>query len=156
MRELQKMTVKDIYMLAPMPPIIVQEGESLTRVIKKFIEFPESRGIFVVDEYRNLLGVITRRDLLDWARVKVGINIQNSKSWLAKDARLIKIIMSFSAGEIISPDSCRAAVGLDDSLAHALELMVDLDLICLPVLDDARKIIGDLKLMEILSSVVQE
>jgi hypothetical protein len=34
--------------------------------------------------------------------------------------------------------------------------MADLDLICLPIMDNAGQIIGDLKLIQILSHVVQE
>jgi CBS-domain-containing membrane protein len=110
----------------------------------------------VVDEDNKLLGVFTRRDLLDWARVKVGINSDVGKLWLAEETRLLKIIMSFTAGDLISPESSRAWVGLKDSLSQALQLMVDLDLICLPVLDDDEQIIGDLKFMDILACVVQE
>lgn len=156
MNLLQKMTVNDLYLKGMSPPIIVQSEKNLTRVIKKFTEFPEARGIVVVDEDNKLLGVFTRRDLLDWARVKVGINSDAGKLWLAEETRLLKIIMSFTAGDLISPESSRAWVGLKDSLSQALQLMVDLDLICLPVLDDDEQIIGDLKFMDILACVVQE
>jgi hypothetical protein len=77
-----------------------------------------------------------------------------ARSWLTEDVRLIKVIMASTAGEIIRPDSRRAAVGLKEDLAYALHLMVDLDLICLPVIDDTGQIIGDLKLTEILSRIL--
>lgn len=154
MKTLKKITVEDAYKLDETPPILVKPEDDLTRVIKEFTEIPELRGIFVVGENNRLVGVITRRDLLDWARSRVGTTSQ-SRSWLSEDARLIKVLMSSTAGEIIRPDSRRAAVRTKDDLAYALHLMVDLDLICLPVIDESNQIIGDLKLMEILSRVVQ-
>ena len=139
------------------PPIIVQAEENFTQVIKQFTQHPTLRGIFVVDENKHLLGVITRRDLLDWARIKVGAGFRTTGSfWLAEDARLIKIMVSSTAGDIVHPNSQKAYVKPDDTLAHALYLMIEQDLICLPVIDDTGDIVGDLKLTEILSRVVQE
>lgn len=156
MNPLEKLTVNDLYLEGMSLPIIVRADENLTQVIRQFTEFPEARGIVVVDENDRLLGVFTRRDLLDWARVKIGINSDSGKLWLTEESRLLKILMSFAAGDLISPESRQAGIRLKDSLSRALQLMVDLDLICLPVLDDGGQIIGDLKLMQILSSVVRE
>jgi Mg/Co/Ni transporter MgtE len=55
-----------------------------------------------------------------------------------------------STEEVARPDSAEAAVRLDDPLSEALRKMLVLDLICLPVVDEAGKIIGDLKFTEIL------
>jgi CBS domain-containing protein len=46
------------------------------------------------------------------------------------------------------------AVKPDDSLAHALRLMIELDLIVLPVVDKANRVVGDLKLSELLAAVI--
>lgn len=150
MNSLQKLTVEDAYKLEMTTPVLVQKEENLTQVIHRFTELPESTGNYVVDEKNRLIGVITRRDLLDWARIQVGTGL-----WLIEDRRLIKIIMASTAGEIIHPGSRRAIVRPHDTLDYALHLMIELDLICLPVLDDTDQIIGDLKLMEILSCIIK-
>jgi len=150
MNSLQKLTVEDAYKLEMTTPILVQNKEKLTQVIQRFTELPESTGNYVVDEKKRLIGVITRRDLLDWARIQVGTGV-----WLIEDRRLIKIIMASTAGEIIHPGSRRAIVRPHDTLDYALHLMIELDLICLPVLNDTDQIIGDLKLMEILSCIIR-
>ncbi len=157
MKTLQKMTVRDAYTLEMTPSLIAQPDEIFADVVRQFTERPELRGIFVVDEKQHLLGVITWRDLLDWARIQLGAGFRTTTSaWLAEDARLITIMRASTAGGILRPESSRAAVQLEDSLADALHLMIELDLICLPVVNEAGRIIGDLKLIEILSRVIQE
>ena len=157
MKTLQKLIVKDLYLLDTSPPLIVQAGQDITHVIKQFAQKPALRGIFVVDEEKHLVGVITRRDLLDWARTRIGASFRSTRDfWLAEDARLIRIMVSSSVSDIVHPDSSAAYVKLEDSLAQALRVMIEYDLICLPVIDDAGQIIGDLKLTEILHRIVQE
>jgi Mg/Co/Ni transporter MgtE len=67
---------------------------------------------------------------------------------------LISLIHASTAGQVMRSDSHRAAVKPDDSLAHVLRLMIELDLIVLPVVDKANRVVGDLKLSELLAAVI--
>jgi len=153
---LQKLTVKDAYHLDLTPSLIVDPDEDFSQVIKRFASIPEARGIFVADEDRHLLGVITRSDLLDWARVKLGAFLHTPPANREKTLRLITLMNASTAGQVMHPDSNRAAVKADASLAHALRLMIDLDLIVLPVIDETTRIVEDLKLSEILGRIVED
>jgi CBS domain-containing protein len=110
----------------------------------------------VADGDGRLLGVITRTDLLDWARVKLGAALQAPLPTLEKKLRLISLIHASTAGQVTHPDSERAGIKPDDSLAQALRLMIELDLIVLPVVDEAKRSIGDLKLSELLLRTGEE
>ena len=153
---LQKLVVRDAYQRDLTPSLIVSFDEDFSLVIKRFANQPEARGIFVADEARHLLGVITRRDLLDWARVKLGSALQLKWSTKSQAFRLITLMHASKAGEVMHSESQRAAVKADDSLAKALQLMIDLDLVVLPVVDDANRIIEDLKLDEILATIAEK
>ena len=154
MLTLQKLYVRDAYNYDTNPPFIVGPDEDFSNIIQRFANLPELRGIFVADGEQRLLGVIARTDLLDWARMKLSPVSQVFSSRHEKTFRLISLIRASTAGQVMHPDSHRAAMKLDDSLAHALRLMIELDLIVLPVVDEANRIVGDLKLSELLTAVV--
>ena len=156
MRTLQKLSVRDAYSFDTNPPLIVGPDEDFADIIQRFANLPELRGIFVADGEQHLLGVITRTDLLDWARMKLSPASQVLFPHQEKTFRLIGLIHASTAGQVMKPDSHRAAVKPDDSLAHALRLMIELDLIVLPVVDEANRIVEDLKLSELMARVAQE
>ena len=157
MLTLKKLTVRDAYDFDPHPSLIVGPDEDFAKIIQRFANLPELRGIFVADSEKRLLGVITRRDLLAWARVKIDSPEEILCSPKVEDAiRLICLMRASTVGQFMRPNSHRAAVKPDDSLAHALRLMIELDLIVLPVVDEAGRIVEDLKLSELLARAIQE
>jgi len=157
MKVLQNATVADVYSMDRRPSLLVQPEEDFTTVVRRFAERPEIRGIFVVDTQGRLLGVITRRDLLDWARVQIGgASLSTQDGWLAEDVRLASLMRAVTAGEVLRPNSERAAVRPQDTLAEALQRMIALDLICLPVIDAQGRVQGDLKLTEVLAYALRE
>ncbi len=157
MLTLQKLTVRDAYHLDASPSFIVEPDEDFANIIQRFANLSELRGIFVADGERPLLGIITRTDLLTWARVKIGPPTEVLSSPKVENAiRLINLMRASTAGQFMRPDSHPLAVKPDDSLAHALRMMVETDLIVLPVVDEANRIVGDIKLSELLARVAQE
>ena len=157
MLTLKKLTVRDAYNLDPHPSLIVGPDEDFAKIIQRFANLPELRGIFVADSEQRLLGVITRRDLLAWARVKTGSPEEIlSSPKVEKAIRLINLMHASTVGQFMRPNSHRAAVKPDDSLAHALRIMVEMDLIVLPVVDETDRIVGDLKLSELLARAIPE
>ena len=151
MKRLKNVTVKEAYTFDQTPSLIVKPEDNFVDVVRLFSDQPELRGIFVADESCHLLGVITRRDLLDWARIQLGATFHApDEHWLKEDVRLYELMRASSAMEVARPDSTDAAVRLDDPLAEALRKMLVIDLICLPVIDDDGVIIGDLKITELL------
>ena len=151
MRRLKRLTVQDAYTMDKTPSLITNPDDDFSDVVRRFAEQPELRGIFIADGEWRLLGVITRRDLLDWARVQLGASFYAEKEdWLKEDVRLFELMRASKAQEVAHADSAEAAVLLNDPLSEALRKMIVLDLICLPVVDDQGIIIGDLKFTEIL------
>ncbi|NIN93630.1 MAG: CBS domain-containing protein [Anaerolineae bacterium] len=156
MIHLQKLAVRDAQDLDPCPSLIVGPDEDFSRIVQRFAELPELRGIFVADTEQRLLGVITRTDLLDWADAKLGPLLQLTSSSRERNIRLGGLIRASTAAEVMHPDSQCSAVKPDDSLAHALQLMIELNLVVLPVVDETNRIVEDLKLSELLARAAEE
>jgi len=151
MNTLQKLTVKDAYQLVDEDPILVRMTDEFNQVINNFAHHNELRGIFVVDDDNRFLGVITRTDLLDWARAKLGVVFLKSVTNMDKTIRLANLIKASTAGDVLRPDTKKATVFPNDTLAHALRMMIEADLILLPVIDESQHIIGSLTLSELLN-----
>ncbi len=156
MKILEGRTIGDVYTMDRRPSLLVGPDERFTAVVRRFAERPEMRGIFVVGEKDRLIGVITRRDLLDWARVQLGeATYSTEEAWLAEDVRLTALMRAITAGEVMRPGSEAAAVRPSDTLAEALRRMIAHDLICLPVVDEQGRVLGDLKLTEVLACALE-
>lgn len=148
---LQNLTVKDAFQSVDEDPILVRMTDEFSLVIKNFAHHAELRGVFVVDEASRFLGVITRTDLLDWTRVKLGAFFLKPLTNTDKTIRLANLSNAATAGDVLRPDTKKAVLIPDDTLAKALQTMIEADLILLPIIDESRKIIGSLSLSELLN-----
>lgn len=156
MISLLKLTVKDAYRLVDEAPVLVKLTDEFGQVINNFAHHAELRGVFVLDDHNRFSGVITRTDLLDWASAKLGAFILRPLTDMDKTIRLISLINASTADDVLRQETKKAAVFDHDTLAHALRMMIEEDLIVLPVIDESRQIIGSLSLSELLNLALVE
>jgi CBS-domain-containing membrane protein len=151
MIKLQNMTVKEACHLDIDDPILLKVDNEFDQVIKNFAQHVELRGMFVLDQDNRFIGVITRTDLLDWTRATLGQVILKPLSDMNKTIRLVSLVGASKVGDILRPETRNAAVREDNTLDQALKIMVETDLILLPVVDDSQRVIGRLRLSELLN-----
>ena len=153
---LQTTTVKAACRLDDGQPLLLKMTDDFSQVILNFAHDAELRGIFVVDEEDHFLGVITRTDMLDWARARLGAVTLKPLTDMNKTIRLVTLIKASLVGDILRPETKGAAVRVDDTLAYALKVMFDTDLILLPVVDDKQHILGRLRLVDVLNLTLEK
>jgi len=122
------------------------EDTSLEEVIRTLAENPNLRAVFLVNNTRKFTLMITRRDLLKWAH----LNITGGKGSEMGIAEIFRILDARKARDLASPASSYISVKENDSLQKALYLMMEYEEDTLPVLDSDGKVLGDLRLPEIL------
>jgi CBS domain-containing protein len=125
---------------------------SLDQLIKDLAADDSLRGVFVVDGTRRLIGVLNRRNLLDWVRIQLGIPLQLDTLVLATVRR---IVSAGKVGDLLESGSEVAAVTMEDCLADALDKMTKFNLVDIPVINEAGQVIGDLSISEVLSYVLE-
>ncbi len=133
--------VRDVYR-SGMYSLVVNKDMPVVDVIKGMIENPIYRGIFVVDEKNQLMGVITQRDLIVWAKLMSGILPAKDVEDISK---VMRLSLSKTAGGLVRQETKNAAVELDDSINDALDKMISLEVMGVPVVDKRGKVIGDSK-----------
>jgi CBS domain-containing protein len=157
MIKLEKIIVKDTIRLDEDDhPILLKLNDDFSQVIINFSQHIEIKGIFVVDEEDRFIGVITRTDMLDWARAKLGTILYKPLTNINETIRLVTLIGASNVGDILRPETKNAAIHLNDTLGEALKVMVDIDLIVLPVVDESNRVAGRLRLSEILERSLTE
>ena len=142
--------VRDVYDPERSLSILVSADEPLEDVLRCFTQDSSLRGIFVNDETGRLVGVITRTDLLNWTRLRLGTALQDLPRGPDHIIRLAQLVRAGTARDAIHPESKKTAVRLDDPVDRALKLMLQVDLIAIPVVDDGDQIVGDLTLSRVL------
>ncbi len=152
---LQKLRVSDAYDVSNAEIAIVEMDCAFNRVIHDFAVQTELRGIFVVNKENQFSGVITRGDLLDWTRVKIGGVFIKPLPGVEETIRLAGLINAITVADVMRPETRDAHVNLEDTLVSALQIMITNDLIILPVLNPKKEIIGDLTLSEILNRALE-
>ncbi|MEM2146492.1 MAG: CBS domain-containing protein [Candidatus Jordarchaeaceae archaeon] len=144
--------VKDVYS-KEMHSLIVGKNTPVNDVIKNFAENPALRGIFVIDEKNQLMGVITRQDLLTWAKIMTGVPKAKNVDELFD---IVRVTHSKTAEGMIRKETKNAAVKPNDDINTALDKMIRLELIDLPVVDEKGKVIGDLLLSKVLKTILEK
>lgn len=146
-----KLLVKDVYEYSTLS-LIVKEDEKITEIIKHYAENPSLRGIFVVDEQEKFKGAITRDDLLQWSKFKIGADLGSDV--VAVD-EINRYVYSTTAKDIMHKYSSEAFVKPEDSVELALDMMLNEDTLAIPVIDEKKKIIGDVTFSEVLNAIIR-
>jgi CBS domain-containing protein len=119
-------------------------------VLRRLAEESSLRGVFVTDVEGHLVGVITRTDILEWVRIRLGLALKGARLTPDRILRLAQLVRAAKATDAIHPGSEKVAVRPEDTLDLALQLMLQTDLVSVPVVDDEGRILGDLTLSFVL------
>lgn len=146
---MRTVTVSDLALPAiSQQSMVVRDDAPLEEVIHDFAQSSVLRSIFLVNQGGQLVGVISRQDLLRWVRLRLELTLPAQPLSLGAVRRLL---LASRARDIAAVGSQEAAVRLDQSLADAVEKMARHDLTDTPVVNGGGQIVGDLSLSQVLS-----
>jgi CBS domain-containing protein len=128
--------------------IILHQDTLLETAIQNFSDNPFVRGIFVVDDANELVGVVNSHDFLPWVRMHLEMSPFGPTVPVGKMRRLL---LAERILDMAQPGSHLAAVSMDASLADVLDMMFQHNLVDIPVLDENGRIVNDLRLSEVLA-----
>ncbi len=143
------MKVKEIKNRITTNPAIVKEDDSIKDVIKKLLEDPRSRSVYVVDNDGVLRGIIPTDVILKATHLLKG------KGTLKDEDTFEGITISTAR---IARDLMHKPVYVheDDDVLDVLEAMVEEGFQELPVVNSEDKVTGDLNCLEVISVLWDE
>ncbi|AKG53657.1 hypothetical protein DGWBC_0994 [Dehalogenimonas sp. WBC-2] len=137
--------------------LAVKESDAVEAVIKQFVKQPDVHTIFIVDEHNKLKGLVKLHYILNWVKLKLGINVVDHSNMRVAGTfhafEIMKLCQSQTIGDIISP---AVSVKGDNTMEQALHLMVQEQLLELPVVDDTGKLTGEIRLTQLLAKLLEK
>ena len=140
-------------MLLGTTSVPVPEDSPLEEIIAGFAHAPEVPGVFLVDSHQRFVGLITDVNLMKWVQVKL---FGGGKSRTASSAwEIFRLVSATKAGDLVREGGRSLGVRESDTLQDALEQMIEHGTSIIPVLDDEGRVLGDLRLSEVILKVLQ-
>ncbi len=140
--------VKEIRKYITEKPAFVLENDSIHTVIRKFIENPIIRAVYVVDKKDTLQGIITIQDILK--RISVDFY---SISFIYSESSFTGYDLISTIGETKAKDIMNTEIYYikdEETIEKAFNILFQNNAGELPVVDDKLKLIGDLNVIELL------
>ncbi len=151
---MQKHKVDELCRPCP-TPLTVKADDGIETAIRRFASESDTHVIFVVDDRGRLEGSVRIRHILNWVRLKLGISQEHHDFTRGVESyeafEVIRLAESAKIGDIASP---AASVKRTDSLAHSLNVMADEGITELAVVDDGNKLVGEVKLTQVLAKML--
>lgn len=145
-------TVGDVRAVDEVHGLLVEPDTPVREVVSRLSRQPTAGVVFVVDEDRTLLGVLTRRDLLSWAGLQVGVDVAGERvRWM----EVLDVARARTAGDLLRRGGKPLSVRMDDSLETALVRMLRQDVADLPVVDGDGRVVGGVRLSELLEAALE-
>jgi CBS domain-containing protein len=139
--------VAEVFRLHGTASISVNGDTLLEDVICTFAQQPSIRGIFLVDNSQRFTGMITRIDLIRWVQLQISGGKGMDRVPILD---ILQLVEARRAKDIAMNYQRNISIKETDTLQQALNQMLLHDEDILPVLDPEGKVLGDLRLSEIL------
>jgi len=152
---MDKTLVKEI-MRPSSRTLTAKEDDAIEAAVRHFVHQPDVRTIFVIDEHQKLKGLVKLHYILNWVKLKLGLDISNRSNMRVAGAfqafEIMRLCQSQTIGDILSQ---AATVKPTDTLEQALHVMVHEQLEEVPVVDETEKLVGEVRLTQLLSRMLE-
>ena len=144
--------VEELYHLSEQASLSVPEGTPLQEVVARLAQEPDLRAIFLVDSQERFAGTIRRADLLKWLYFQLFGRLGVEKG---STGEIIHLAFATRAKDLARGDWRYFGVKVSDTIQDALERMIAYGDAIIPVLDNEGKVLGDLRVTEILIKALE-
>lgn len=143
--------VRDVPNVDEVPGLLVNRETAVRGIVSRLSSTPNAGVVYVVDDDQALVGVITRRDLLSWAGLQVGVEPDQGR---VRWTEVLDVARARTAGDLFRRDGRVFSVRMDDTVETALLRMLRQEVTDLPVVDEDGRVVGGVRLSEILEAAL--
>jgi len=128
-------------------------GQAIRIVKVSFLstkKYPDPMAILVFDEKYNLMGTLTLKDILRGLEPRL-MEEESSLSWDTIFTKESKVLAEKPVSDIMVPT--KFFIETHDPVTKAAYLMLHHNLVLLPVLEDKKKFVGLIRIIEIFDAI---
>jgi CBS domain-containing protein len=148
---METILVSDVYKLHGTASIAVTEEISLEDIIYRFAHEPGLRCVFLIDEEQRFAGTISRIAIMKWADFQLFGKWKNG----VPNTEVTNKVAAVKAKYLARGDWRSFGVREEDTLAEAFRQMMNSGEDVVPVLDEDGRVIGDLRISEVLLKAIE-
>ncbi|MCG9967294.1 CBS domain-containing protein [Pelotomaculum terephthalicicum JT] len=142
-------TISDVFKNFMVEPILVHKNEKIKSIHKKFImqKVPICRCAYVIDDYKQIVGRITLRKIMNYVAIKKALTGNKPYS--------VNTLFQYISPDLVAENIMGPAivVDIDQSLEEAFQLMLDKNVEEAAVVDKDGHVLGDLNIYEVLKKI---
>ena len=142
-RNVDELRVEDIYDLYDLEPSIVKLGDPVWKMVAALITRPRGRNVYVTDADGKLKGIVSFRDILRVTNARLGAR----KAGVVGFINYLRDVFRENVEKMMRPP---VSVNPKTNLLEALHTMESNKMNDMPVVDENKKLVGELSGMEIL------
>lgn len=142
-RNVEDLRVGDISSLYDIEPSKVRRGDPAWKMVAALITRPRGRNVYVIDDQGTLVGTISFRDIIRVTNARLGARRKGVVG-------IIQYLRDIFREDVDSLMRRPVWVNTYTNLLEALQKMEELKMNDMPIVDDDKKLVGELSGMEIL------
>lgn len=149
---MKNILVSEVYTLSETACLSLPEDTPLEEVVRQFANQPVVRAIFLTDSKERFTGMIRRLDLLKWLHLQLYGRTGGQRAFTGE---IMRLTFAQKARDLARGGSTSMGVRPSDTLQHGMDLMLQYGEGVLPVLDSDGRILGDLRVTDILRKMIE-
>lgn len=149
---MKQILVEDVYKLVGPASISVPDDTPLKEIVYRFAHEPGIRAIFLIDSKQRFVGMLRRVDLAKWLNLKL---FGKPGGRAAPTGEIVRLALADEAKDLARGDSESMCVHPEDTLQTAMSRMISYNEAIIPVVDKEGKILGDLRISEVLLKALE-
>ncbi|MEW5760393.1 MAG: CBS domain-containing protein [Candidatus Thermoplasmatota archaeon] len=143
-KDLEDVLVEDVYKLIVAEPATINLNSKLVDAVRALVKNPQSQEVYVLDDEKKLVGIVTMETILRQIGYIYGIR----KPGIISFFKFLSDVLKEDLIDFMEKKPVR--VTKKDKIFDALKLMFSYHLNNLPVVDEKDVVIGELNGIEIL------
>jgi len=140
--------IQEIPRTALIKPVKVTPASSLSKVFRRLLKHPGKRIVFVVERQGQLVGMITRLEVLKFLITKVEQMPVAPHADIAVASEMLHYLSASKAEDLMLPP---VAVKSSDSLVTVMRLMIEKGIYEVAVVDEEGRLVGSVNDVKLFS-----
>ncbi len=150
---MNQLSVAEIAGSSPQRALFVPPKEALESVLEQLLADQTRKTIFLIDDDKQLSGVVNLKELLIWGWLHLGLL---TVPFRMSERKLRRLGRAHVAADLQIPNSQQMTISVNGSMEDALDALLLSSLDAVAVVDENGRVVNDLHIDDLLTYAMRE